>query len=89
MMSKDEKEKIIETVSAIMTGDNIQKFILGVKKSGHPRALYDILKDCVKYKKKKKKDKKKSSKNPYDIYLKRRKKKNKKNGKKLKKYWHI
>lgn len=68
--------------------DNIQKYVLGTKKNGTPRAVYDIVKDFLPEKKKKhkkkKKDKKDAGDNTYEVYLKKRGKKKKKS-----KHWHI
>lgn len=82
-------------MSVLATPEGIQKYILGTKKNGQPRAVYDIVKDCQKMEKKsKKKGKKKNiSDNSYSFYLnmkdgkKSKKKKKKKN--KSNKYWHI
>ena len=83
-------------MSVLATPEGIQKYILGTKKNGQPRAVYDIVKDCQKMEKKsKKKGKKKKniSDNSYSFYLnmkdgkKSKKKKKKKN--KSDKYWHI
>lgn len=66
-----ENTKVLEQIAKLITADNIQKYILGTKKSGHPRAAYDIIKDFGKPKKKKKKDRQ-------PLYLTFRKKKKKK-----------
>ena len=78
-MSDIQKTKrIVEKLSEAATGENIQKYVLGTKKSGEPRALYDIVKDYVEYKRKNRKNKKKSTPNSYAFYLKAKKKKKKK-----------
>jgi len=74
--------RIVENIVNAITPDNIQKYILGTKKSGHPRALYDIIRDKGKKKKKKKKGKNKDN-NTYALYLTSKKKKKKKKDK----YW--
>lgn len=87
----------VENMAVLMSPEGVQKYILGSKKNGTPRALYDVVKDYTKPKKKnKKKNKKKGKKddmNPtaYSFYLntKKGKKKNKKKNKKSDKYWHI
>lgn len=84
-----------KTLSVLATPEGFQKYILGTKKNGSPRAVYDVITDYIppkKAKKHKKKDKKKSKKNKgsgnsmYDFYKDSKKKKKKK---KSKKYWHI
>ena len=84
---------ILNNLAILMTPENVQKYILGNKKDGNPRAVYDVIRDYTKPKKKKKKNKNnKKSKNSgsrYDLYVttKKKKKKNKKN--KKNKHWHI
>ena len=94
LKNKEIVEKNTKFLIELLSGENIQKYILGTKKNGEYRALYDIIIDIVgKKKKKKKKTKKKDS--TYSLYLKEKeKKKNKKDKKnkkknKKKKYWHI
>ena len=67
-----------DIIGSVATPENIQKYVLGVKKSGAPRAIYDVIKDYTKPKKKKGK---KNRKNAYSLYLKTKK------GKKKKKHW--
>lgn len=85
----DEKKglsKFFLDIAANITPENVQKYIFGVKKSGQPRALYDLFMDYAQSSKTKKKDKKKRSKgNPHSLYLKVKKSKKKKKNK----YWHI
>lgn len=83
-------------LNEVTTGEGLQKYILGTKKNGQPRALYDIIKDCTKMGsgKGKKGKKKKSADNTYAFYLstkdtKKKHKKKKKNKDKNKDYWHI
>ena len=84
---------ILNNLAILMTPENVQKYILGNTKDGNPRAVYDVIRDYTKPKKKKKKNKNnKKSKNSgsrYDLYVttKKKKKKNKKN--KKNKHWHI
>lgn len=76
---------VAQALKKAMTAENFQKYILGTKKNGAPRAVYDIIKDVAidPKKKKKKKGKKKSKVQPgmYDLYLgvhgKKKKKKHK------------
>ena len=71
------------------TPEGFQKYILGTKKDGNPRAVYDIVRDYIppkKKSKKKKKDKKSEDNSLYDLY---RVKKGKKKKKSKIKYWHI
>lgn len=88
----DEKKTtsvFVENMAVLTTPEGFQKYMLGTKKNGTPRAVYDVVKDYTKPKKskKKKKDKKKgSSSSTYAFYLgnKKGKKKKKKND-----HWHI
>lgn len=89
------QSQLKENLTVLATPEGIQRYVLGTKKSGQPRAIYDIVRDFVKPKKAKKdkKDKKngkKKSTNTYAFYLdtKKAKKKHKK-GKKGKDWWHI
>lgn len=92
-MSEENKnvndETILENFKQLAKLEGIQRYILGTKKNGQPRALYDIITDFVptknKKKKKKKKDKDKEV-NQFNFYksYKRKKKKKKKKGKYLK-----
>lgn len=81
----------VENMMTLMTPDGVQKYILGTKKNGTPRAVYDVVRDYTKPKKKKK-DKKKKGKNKvpasYSFYLNTSAGKKKKK-KKKDKHWHI
>lgn len=82
-----DSKSVVDSVKQVCTGENLQKYILGTKKNGAPRAIYDIVKDFAKPSKKKKKKKKKKNAQPssmYDFYVgvKKKKKKHKK-----KKHW--
>jgi len=80
-MSDDKTpNRLIDTIASAVTVENIRNYILGVKKSGHPRALYDIVKDYTKPKKKKNK-KGKGKGNSYSLYLKSKKGKKRKKDK--------
>lgn len=90
-MSEEKKQAtVLENMAILTTPEGIQKYLLGTKKNGQPRAVYDIVKDFTKPKKKKSKskggNKKKKSKSTYDFYLtaKKKHKKKHKNG-----HWHI
>ncbi len=93
-MAEKNQLSLNETIEKVnVIGDTTQKYILGTKKSGRPRAVYDVLRDYVppKSKSKKKKNKKKDDHDGILLYLNSRtncggksKKKKKKN-----KYWHI
>jgi len=48
--------------------DSFQKYVLGYKKNGSPRAIYDVFRDYQKMRKKKKK-KSKSSDDEYVMYF--------------------
>ena len=87
---------ILNNLAILMTPENVQKYILGNKKDGNPRAVYDVIRDYTKPKKKKKKNKNKNKNNKesknsgsrYDLYVTTKKKKKKKKNKKNK-HWHI
>lgn len=88
----DEKKPtsvFVENMAVLTTPEGFQKYMLGTKKNGTPRAVYDIVKDYTKpKKKKKKKDKKKGdSSSTYAFYL--GNKKGKKKKKKKNDHWHI
>lgn len=89
------KNVLVENLSVLATPEGFQKYMLGTKKNGSPRAVYDVVKDYSqpKKKKKKKKDKKKdkykSTNNTYSFYLDSKKDKKKKKKKKKSKHWHI
>ena len=71
------------------TPEGFQKYILGTKKNGNPRAVYDVVRDYIpprKKSKRKKKSKKSDNGSLYDLYRGKKSKKKKKN--KIK-YWHI
>lgn len=98
-MSQSEEKKnnvLLENLAEIATPENVQKYILGTKKDGNPRAVYDIIRDYTKPGKKKKKKHKKNKNHgvddvtAYSLYV-TTKKKGKKKGKKKKKnkHWHI
>lgn len=74
--------KLADVFVSALTSENVQMYLLGTKKSGKPRSVYDIMKE------RSKKDRKKRKKNDtaYSVYrdVKRNgKKKKKKNDK----YW--
>lgn len=79
-----------ENLEMLSQPDNFQKYILGTKKNGSPRAVYDVVKDYTKPKKDKKKKHKKNKKHndsTYSFYLNTKSKKHKK--KKNKKHWSL
>lgn len=96
--TKNEKKNgeinvIASNLAILATPEGFQKYMLGTKKDGSPRAVYDVVKDYAKPKKKKKNKKKNSSipKSSYSFYIdtkKKDKKKKKKNKKKNNKHWH-
>lgn len=89
-MNKDTLATIANSFSDIATPDGLQKYILGTKKNGQPRALYDIVKDFAQSDCKKKKKKKHAYDNTYAFYLSTQEsKKKKKKKKKNKDHWHI
>lgn len=82
-MSDEKKENSLgEKLSELITAENIQKYVLGSTKEGNPRAIYDVVRDFIKPKKKKKKKGKKGKYSIVDEYAVFRKKKK---GKKKKK----
>lgn len=89
-MENKKDKQIVDAIMVSTIMDNIQKYILGTKKNGEPRAMYDIIKDYTLPKKKKNKKKNKYNddvpSNTYELYL-STKKKRKHKGKK--KHWHI
>ena len=90
-MADEKKDNVFLNNLAVITApENIQKYILGTKKNGCPRAVYDIVKDYTKPKKHKKKKKKHHDDNDltsYSLYVTTKKKGKKK--KKKNKHWHI
>lgn len=88
-MSDDKKTTnvFVENMAVLATPEGLQKYVLGTKKNGSPRAVYDVVKDYSCPKKKKKKDGKKKSNSTYSFYLDSKKSGKKK--KKKEKYWHI
>lgn len=80
-------------LQVLLSPDGLQQYVLGYKKDGHPRAVYDIVRDCMRVDKKKKKGKKHKASgcNSYAFYLdtKGKKKKKKKKKNKNRKHWHI
>jgi hypothetical protein len=64
----EEKRKLLNEICKLITGDNIQRYMFGSKKNGQPRAVYDIVKDCLK-KKGKKKRKKNKSRGAVDLFI--------------------
>lgn len=93
-MSEENKNIFVDNIKTLSEPDNFQKYVLGTKKNGQPRAIYDIVKDVTNIKKKKKGKKHKKKKHrknsvpeaQISLYMssKRRKKK-----KKHKKHWNI
>ena len=80
----DKTQKVLQKNLLKLTDPNhIQKYVLGSKKNGDPRAIYDVIKDCKKMEKKKKK--KKIKKSDYKFLYTVKKKKGKKKHKKGKK----
>lgn len=93
MSNENKKSVFAENMATLITPEGIQKYILGSKKNGTPRAIYDIVKDYVNPGKKKKgkggkkKKKKADMTSTYAFYL--NSKSGKKKKKKKNKYWHI
>lgn len=94
MADNKEVSVLKQNLEVLATPDGIQKYILGTKKSGYPRAVYDVVKDFTVKKHKKhdkhKKSKKKSSDSIYDFYRRTKKKdKKKKHKKNSLEVWHF
>lgn len=85
-MDENKKNMLAENLSVLATPEGMQKYLFGTKKSGQPRAVYDIVKDFTKSGKKKKKKKNKNA-GSYSFYIDTKKPKKKKKNKN--KYWHI
>jgi len=83
---------LVDNLTTLVSPEGLQKYVLGTKKNGTPRAIYDVVKDYTKPKKKKK-DKKKKKKDEvptsYSFYLSTKDKKKKKKKKNKNKHWHI
>lgn len=80
----ENNNQLLVNLSSILTAENLQRYILGYKSNGNPRAAYDIVKDFSKRGKKKKKHKKHNKKkngSAYELYVTAKKGKNK--------HWHI
>ena len=77
-----DKNLLDTTIARFITPENIRTYILGTKKNGEPRALYDIMRDVFSNKSKRKKKKKKDD---FSILIKKKGKKKK--GKKKDKEW--
>lgn len=87
-MSEEKKSSVLlDNLAVLTTPEGIQKYLLGTKKNGTPRAVYDVVRDYAKPKKKKKDKKNKKGGTSYEFYL--NTKKGKKKKKKEKKHWHI
>lgn len=87
-MSEEKKTPsiFIDNLAVLTSPEGFQKYVLGTKKNGSPRAIYDIVKDYQKPKKKKNKKDKKKKGTSYSFYLTSKKKKKKKN---KNEHWHI
>lgn len=90
-MADEKNSVILSNLAALAQPENFQKYILGTKGNGQPRAVYDVVKDYTRPKKKKKKHKKQQQIAGYPLYLttSKKKKKKKKKHKNRNKYWHI
>lgn len=87
-MSKERKKnelvsKLSDVFISALTSENIQVYLLGTKKSGKPRSVYDIVKENTR----KKKKKNKNSDSVYSIYRDTKKGKKKKGKRKKTKHW--
>ena len=83
----DKKTEIRDAYLDLATPDGLQKFFLGTKKNGQPRAVYDVVKHYTTPKKEKKRKKDKLPDSTYSFYLNAKSKKKKKKHKKD--HWHI
>lgn len=92
----DNNNVLLNNLAALSQPENFQRYVLGTKSNGQPRALYDVVKDYTKHGKKgDKKRHKNNNGNGYQLILTAKKHKKHKKGKKGKKgkkydnYWHI
>lgn len=91
MADVEKNNVLLNNLATLSQPDNFQRYVLGTKSNGQPRALYDVVKDYTKPKKKKKKAAPQPS--AYQLFLtsskKKKKKKKKKKGKKRYDYWDL
>ena len=90
--TNEKNSVLVENLTTLTSPEGFQKYVLGTKKNGNPRAIYDVIKDYTKPKKKKKNKKKKKDNDvptSYSFYLSSKDKKGKKKKKNKDKYWHI
>lgn len=83
---------LLNNLATLSQPDNFQRYILGTKSNGQPRALYDVVKDYTRPKKKKKHKKGDDNQlNDFRLLITSGGKKHKKKKKKHKKnkHWHI
>lgn len=91
-MADERKNNVfLENLAALAQLDNFQKYILGTKGNGQPRAVYDVVKDYTVTGKVKKKKNKSANvpTNKISFYTSVKSGKKKKKKKKNKKHWHI
>ena len=74
---------VVEVLATIFNPETLQTYVLGTKKSGKPRAIYDVYRDHTKPKKKKKQNKA----DRYSLYFGTTKKNKKGKKNKKSKYW--
>ena len=94
MSDEKQNNELKQALATLATPEGVQRYILGTKKNGSPRAVFDVVKYYTgpkKKKKKKNKSKDDGDGSMYSFYLggktgKKHKKKKKKN---KVKYWHI
>lgn len=82
-------KQIAGAIKEVFTEDNIKNYILGTKKNGSPRAIYDVIKESREPACEKKRKKKHKGGSSYDLYLGVKKKGKKKGKKKHNKQWYI
>ena len=88
----DKKMEVRNALLDLATPDGMQRFFLGTKKNGQPRAVYDVVKDYTSPKKRKKEKHSKhydDGNSVYSFYLNAKGGKKKKHKKKKNKHWHI
>ena len=73
----EEENELVTVVKKAATLDNFQKYVMGYKKNGQPRAIWDVVKKYGKKKSKRKKGDEKSTANSFSFYLGSKKKKGK------------
>lgn len=86
---KSNKDIIHDSMIELLTLEGLQKYLLGTKKNGDPRAVYDVVKDYRSPKKRKKHKKHKGKHGDSIVNVYAQYGHHKKKHKKKPKHWHI